>query len=75
MRKELINVCGENNNVLKTLINQTSESTAKQMLGLSYHPVQHADWARVYDVQTALERGTVFPELNLPYVGKGMERR
>ena len=68
-------MCNETNNVLQTLINQRPEVPAKQMLGLSYHPVQHADWARVYDVQTALERGTVFPELNLPYVGKGMERR
>ena len=64
----------ENNNVFQTLINQSGSSNAKQMLGLSYHPVQNADWTRVYDVQTALERGTVFPELYLPYVGKGMER-
>ena len=43
-------------------------------LGMVYAPYQ--EWKRVYDVDTALSRGTLFPELDKPWevpapTGKG----
>ena len=34
-------------------------------LARAYFPIQHLD--TVYDAKTALERGTLFPELDFPY--------
>ena len=28
------------------------------------------EWKRTYDTDVALERGTIFPELDLPFVGE-----
>jgi len=41
-----------------------------QPLGISYHPVQDANWNCVYDAETALMRGTISHDLDLPYVGR-----
>lgn len=36
-------------------------------VGMGYVPWQH--WHTVYDLDKALESGTIFPELNLPFCG------
>ena len=37
-------------------------------LAMSYVPGQL--WGELYDPQTALQQGTLFPELDLPFLGK-----
>lgn len=39
------------------------------VLVMSYVKMQQ--WDQVYEAETALERGTIFPELDLPFVGEG----
>ncbi len=50
---------------------QTCELRQCQTLGISHTPVQKANWSCVYSPETALARGTMFPELDLPYLGTG----
>lgn len=38
------------------------------VLAMARVPVQ--PWESVYDASTALSRGTLFPALDLPYIGK-----
>lgn len=38
-------------------------------LAMAYVPMQQ--WNETYDVEKALMRGTIFPELDLPFCGKG----
>ena len=40
------------------------------VLAMAYVPVQHLD--EVYEVDTALDRGTLFPELDKPFLAGGM---
>ena len=40
-------------------------------LAISTVPMQNADWNRVYGLDEALMRGTLFPELCLPFIGSG----
>ena len=40
------------------------------VLAMAYVPVQHLD--QVYEVDTALDRGTLFPELDKPFLAGGM---
>ena len=42
-------------------------------LAIVYSPVQH--WREMYDPQTALSRGTMFRELDLPFRGDGISAR
>lgn len=37
-------------------------------LAMAYVPFQK--WRKLYDPQTALKRGTIFEELDLPYIGR-----
>lgn len=37
-------------------------------LAMAYVPVQ--SWERVYDLPTALARGTIFPSLDKPFIGE-----
>jgi len=37
--------------------------------GMAYVPWQ--DWEEVYDMDRAFHCGTIFPELNKPFVGRG----
>lgn len=39
------------------------------VLVMSY--VKKQEWDQTYEAETALERGTIFPELDLPFVGEG----
>lgn len=38
-------------------------------LAMAYVPMQK--WNTTYDDAAALDNGTIFPELNLPFTGKG----
>lgn len=38
-------------------------------LAMAYVPMQQ--WNEIYEGEKALERGTIFPELDLPFCGKG----
>lgn len=40
-----------------------------QLLAISYIPMQKANFSCVYSPSEALVTGTVFPELNLPFLG------
>lgn len=43
----------------------------KCYLAIATVPMQNADWNKVYGLGDALARGTLFPELDLPFVGSG----
>lgn len=48
----------------------TNTSLCDEMvLAMSYVKMQQ--WKQVYEAETALNRGTLFPELDLPFVGEG----
>ncbi len=40
-------------------------------LAISTVPMQNANWDEVYSMEEALEYGSLFPELNLPFEGSG----
>ncbi|WP_069997647.1 spore coat associated protein CotJA [Cellulosilyticum sp. I15G10I2] len=48
------------------------DSLDKMPLAMAYVPWQK--WRNVYDLNMALEVGTIFPELNLPFCGRRGER-
>lgn len=50
----------ENNNI--------SIFPAETPIGMSYVPFQQ--WKTTYDENIALQRGTLFPELDLPFIGE-----
>lgn len=45
-----------------------SDFTEKFPIAMAYVPWQK--WGTVYQTKTALERGTIFPELDLPFLGE-----
>ncbi len=48
------------------------EGVDRMPLAMAYVPWQR--WKNVYDLNKALEIGTIFPELNLPYTGRRGDR-
>lgn len=46
---------------------QSGEEIDRMPIGMSYVPWQK--WKDTYDSEIALERGTIFPELDLPFLG------
>ena len=40
-----------------------------EIIGICYVPMQH--WEQIYDEDTAYSVGTIFPALNLPFLGGG----
>jgi len=40
-----------------------------EVIGICYVPIQQ--WEQIYDEDTAFAAGTLFPELNLPFLGGG----
>lgn len=42
-------------------------------IAMAYVPVQQ--WRNVYSLKDGLERGTIFPELDLPFEGRGGMKR
>lgn len=51
------------------LWNETYENRQNQLIGMVYTPVQ--GWHDVYDLDQAFTRGTIFKELDLPFLGEG----
>ena len=43
------------------------ENTASMPLGMAYVPMQK--WGKTYEPDVALDRGTIFPDLDLPFTG------
>jgi hypothetical protein len=44
------------------------ENIDNMPIAMSYVPWQH--WHDVYDLDKALDAGTIFPELDLPFLGR-----
>ncbi len=57
------------NNQHTAEMNENMTNHDRQYLAISSVPMQWADWSKVYEPDTALEAGTLFPELNLPFLG------
>lgn len=55
----------ENNGIMN--VPHICEST-DEVLAIARMPIQH--WCEVYDGATALSRGTLFPALDLPFLGR-----
>jgi len=62
----------------QSLINQTNQSDITfrnddrqrhEIIGICYVPMQQ--WEQLYDEDTAFSVGTIFPSLNLPFLGGG----
>ena len=49
-------------------------SDGGQILAIAYVPVQNADFGSLYAPEDALCAGTVFPSLDLPFLGMGGEK-
>ena len=58
------NLDGSSNNLNSMILNNLP-------LAMSYVPFQN--WNKTYDLAIGLERGTIFPDLDLPFKG-GMRR-
>lgn len=58
-----------NNNKGNNMMSHDNTMPERQYLAISSVPMQWADWSKVYEPDTALEVGTLFPELNLPFLG------
>ena len=43
----------------------------RQVLAIASVPMQNADFGKLFALDDALCRGTVFPALDLPFCGKG----
>lgn len=39
----------------------------RQILAIAHIPIQNADFENLFSVSEALQRGTIFPELYLPF--------
>ena len=60
-------------------MNQYSEAvhipgTGRQVLAIAHVPMQNADFSTVFPLGEALDKGTLFPELYLPFLGAGGAR-
>ena len=59
----------------KSLVSQndpdyiSDERNRFEIIGICYVPMQK--WEQVYDEDTAFSAGTLFPALNLPFLGGG----
>ena len=51
--------------------NITSEELDRQILAIEYVPVQRSAFDKLFSSDEALIKGTVFPELYLPFVAEG----
>lgn len=54
-----------------TFTNHSSHRTQCDDMVLVMSYVKRQEWGELYKSETALERGTIFPELDLPFMGKG----
>ena len=42
-------------------------SNERQILAIAYIPMQNSDFENLFSVSEALQKGTIFPELYLPF--------
>jgi hypothetical protein len=49
--------------------NDTDGRNRFEVIGICYVPIQK--WGQIYDEDTAYSVGTIFPELNKPFLGGG----
>lgn len=56
-------------NMMNNGNSQVSRFPASTPVGMAYVPMQQ--WGKTYDDGKALNRGTLFPELDLPFMGGG----
>ena len=57
------------NKALYTAESMDSGVLSKMPIAMAYVPFQQ--WRDIYNLDYALERGTIFKELDLPFCGKG----
>ena len=50
-----------------------ADNIGKLALAMCYVPVQ--EWTDVYDTDTALKRGTLFPCLDKPFIGERVDAK
>jgi hypothetical protein len=55
-------------NMSQNTVNSPFEGCVGYPIGMAYVPVQK--WQNIYKAEAALMKGTVFPELYLPFLGK-----
>ena len=64
-RQQFINQVNPNDMTYKF----DGSNQSKQPIGICYVPMQ--EWEKIYDEDTAFSVGTLFPSLNLPFLGGG----
>lgn len=47
------------------------DNDSMQILGIASVPIQNADFGCLFSAEEGLTKGTVFPELYLPFLGGG----
>lgn len=52
---------------------QRRDTWSDMSLGMAYVPWQ--TWRDIYDAEKGFSQGTIFQELNMPFLGKGGVRR
>ncbi len=66
-------IYAEKSNQPATVSGKTTSCAATHIdnmaVAMAYVPWQK--WMGTYDVDTALAKGTIFPQLDLPFLGKG----
>ena len=53
-------------------IRNTSRPLDAMPIGMAYVPMQK--WQKIYDDEIAFERGTIFQELDLPFIGEELPK-
>lgn len=54
---------------------QNTDRTLAENMALAMAYVPWQEWKQVYEPCQALEAGTIFPELNLPFLGRSVWKR
>ncbi|MDP4119892.1 MAG: spore coat associated protein CotJA [Bacillota bacterium] len=59
-------------NIIMDMLNAPDMQDIDNMpIGMAYVPWQK--WQKVYNDEVALSRGTIFQELDLPFIGEGAD--
>ncbi len=59
--------CGYRQKMSPSTVMPTRDCLENLAVGMCYVPWQH--WDKIYDLEKGLEVGTIFPELNKPFLG------
>ena len=52
----------------------SSSESNNQVLAIEYVPIQRSSFEKLFGVDEAIVKGTVFPELYLPFCAEGGEK-